>query len=120
MAEVEELPRVDIAYAYAGADGLVVNAVAEARVNGIVAAGLGGGSSSPEFMAALKEAQEKGIPVVIATQTGNGRVMRTRRFVEDGYIAADNLAPKKARILLMLALTRTDDPGEIQRMMLEY
>ena len=120
VAEVEELPRVDIAYAYAGADGLVVNALAEAGVNGIVAAGLGGGSSSPEFMAALKEAQEKGIPVVIATQTGNGRVMRTRRFVEDGYIAADNLAPKKARILLMLALTRTDDAGEIQRMMLEY
>ena len=46
--------------------------------------------------------------------------MRTRRFVEDGYIAADNLAPKKARILLMLALTRTNEPAEIQRMMLEY
>jgi len=117
---VEELPRVDIAYAYAGADGLVVNALADAGVAGIVAAGLGGGSSSPEFMAALKSARERGIPVVIATQTGNGRVMRTRRFVEDGYVAADNLAPKKARILLMLALTRTDDPGEIQRMMLEY
>ena len=120
VAGLEELPRVDIAYAYAGADGLVVNALADAGAAGIVAAGLGGGSSSPEFMAALKQAREKGIPVVIATQTGNGRVMRTRRFVEDGYIAADNLAPKKARILLMLALTKTDDPAEIQRMMLEY
>ena len=115
-----ELPRVDIAYAYAGADGLVVNALAEAGVDGIVAAGLGGGSSSPEFMAALRAAQRRGIPVVIATQTGNGRVMRTRRFVEDGYIAADNLTPKKARILLVLALTKTKDPAEIQRMMLEY
>ena len=36
------------------------------------------------------------------------------------YIVADNLAPKKARILLMLALTKTDDPVEIQRMMLTY
>ena len=120
LTEVAGLPRVDIAYAYAGADGLVVNALAEAGVDGIVAAGLGGGSSSPEFMAALKQAREGGIPVVIATQTGNGRVMRTRRFVEDGYIAADNLAPKKARILLMLGLTRTRDAGELQRMMLEY
>ena len=118
--DLAELPRVDIAYAYAGADGLVVNALAAAGVDGIVAAGLGGGSSSPEFMAALRRAQQGGIPVVIATQTGNGRVMRTRRFVEDGYIAADNLAPKKARILLMLALTKTTDPVEIQRMMLEY
>ena len=120
VAAVAELPRVDIAYAYAGADGTVVNALAEAGTAGIVAAGLGGGSSSPEFMAALKQARERGIPVVIATQTGNGRVMRTRRFVEDGYIAADNLAPKKARILLMLALTKTDDPGEIQRMFQSY
>ena len=120
VAGMEALPRVDIAYAYAGADGTVVNALADAGAAGIVAAGLGGGSSSPEFMAGLKKAREGGIPVVIATQTGNGRVVRTRRFVEDGYIAADNLAPKKARILLMLALTRTEDPGEIQRMMLEY
>ena len=120
VAELTELPRVDIAYAYAGADGLVVNALVEGGAAGIVAAGLGGGGSSPEFMAALRAAQRRGVPVVIATQTGNGRVMRSRRFVEDGYIAADNLAPKKARILLMLALTRTNDPAELQRMMLEY
>ena len=118
--KLTELPRVDIAYAYAGADGLVVNALVEGGAAGIVAAGLGGGGSSPEFMTALRAAQRRGVPVVIATQTGNGRVMRSRRFVEDGYIAADNLAPKKARILLMLALTRTNDPAELQRMMMEY
>ena len=120
VAELTELPRVDIAYAYAGADGLVVNALVEGGAAGIVAAGLGGGGSSPEFMTALRAAQRRGVPVAVATQTGNGRVMRSRRFVEDGYIAADNLAPKKARILLMLALTRTNDPAELQRMMLEY
>ena len=118
--KLTELPRVDIAYAYAGADGLVINALVEGGAAGIVAAGLGGGGSSPEFMAALRAAQRRGVPVAVATQTGNGRVMRSRRFVEDGYIAADNLAPKKARILLMLALTRTKDPAELQRMMLEY
>ena len=120
VPEGTELPRVDIAYAYAGADGLVIRALADAGVPGLVAAGLGSGGSSPEFMAALKEAKAAGTKVVIATQTGNGRVMRTRRFQEEGYIVADNLAPKKARILLMLALTRTDDPLEIQRMMLTY
>ena len=98
----------------------MVRALADAGVPGLVAAGLGSGGSSPEFMAALKDAQAAGTKVVIATHTGNGRVMRTRRFQEDGYIVADNLAPKKARILLMLALTRTDDPSEIQRMMLTY
>jgi len=72
------------------------------------------------MMAALKTATQSGIPVVIATQTGNGRVVRTRRYDEDGYIVADNLSPKKTRILLMLALTKTKDPEEIQRMMLTY
>ena len=117
---VDSLPRVDIAYGYAGADGLVVDALAQAGVAGIVAAGLGSGGSPSKFMTSAKAAVQKGIPVVIATQTGNGRVMRTRRFTEDGYIVADNLAPKKARILLMLALTRTTDPQEIQRMFLTY
>ena len=35
-------------------------------------------------------------------------------------IAAEDLAPLKARILLMLALTATRDEGEIQRMFVEY
>ena len=117
---IDRLPRVDIALAYAGADGLVVKALAQGGVDGLVAAGLGSGGSPPPFMAALKELSDAGTPVVIATQTGSGRVVRTRRFTEDGYIVADNLTPKKARILLMLALTVTKDPSEIQRMMLTY
>jgi L-asparaginase len=120
IASVDQLPRVDIAPAYAGADGVVVKALAQAGVDGLVAAGLGSGSSPPPFMAALKEVSDAGLPVVIATHTGSGRVMLTRRFTEDGYIVADNLTPKKARILLMLALTATKDLAEIQRMMLTY
>lgn len=117
---IEQLPRVDIAPAYAGADGLVIRALANAGVDGLVAAGLGSGGSPPPYMAALKEVSDAGLPVVIATHTGTGRVMLTRRFTEDGYIVADNLTPKKARILLMLALTKTKDRAEIQRMMLTY
>ena len=120
LESVSELPRVDIVYSYAGADGMLVSALANARVPGMVAAGLGSGGSPPGFTAALRKAMEEGVIVVIATQTGSGRVMRTRRFGEDGYIVADNLSPKKARILLMLALTKTSQPDEIQRMMLTY
>jgi L-asparaginase/Glu-tRNA(Gln) amidotransferase subunit D len=35
-------------------------------------------------------------------------------------IAGEDLAPVKARLLLMLALTRTQSGAEIQRMFLEY
>jgi L-asparaginase len=117
---VAQLPQVDIAYAYAGADGRVVQALAASGSAGIVAAGLGSGGSPRAFMEALKQAQRRGVKVVIATQTGNGRVMRTQRFAEDGYLVADNLPPKKARILLMLALTCTQEQEEIQRMFWTY
>jgi L-asparaginase len=35
-------------------------------------------------------------------------------------VAADNLNPQKARILLMLALGQTSDIGEIRRMFTVY
>jgi len=35
-------------------------------------------------------------------------------------IQGEDLAPVKARILLMLALTKTNDGAEIQRMFTEY
>ena len=120
ISDVHELPRVDIAYAYAGVDGTVVDALVDSGAAGIVAAGLGSGGSPSRFMAALRRAVAAGVPVVIATQVGAGRVLQTRRFTEDGYVVADNLHPKKARILLMLGLTATSIPAELQRMMLEY
>lgn len=120
VSNVTELPQVDIAYAYAGVDGTVIDALVEAGVKGIVAAGLGSGGSPSLFMSALRRAIAAGVPVVISTHVGTGRVLQTRRFIEDGYIVADNLHPKKARILLMLGLTVTSDPAELQRMMLEY
>lgn len=120
LSGVDELPQVEIAYAYAGVSAVVIDALIEAGVNGIVAAGLGSGGSPAPFTAALRRAIAAGIPVVISTQVSTGRVLQTRRFVEEGYIVADNLHPKKARILLMLGLTRTSDPAELQRMMLEY
>ncbi len=120
MSSIVELPRVDIAYAYAGADGRTIDALVESGAQGIVAAGLGSGGSPSPFMAALRRAMKSGVPVAISTHVGTGRVVQTRRFTEDGYIVADNLHPKKARILLMLGLTATSDPAELQRMMLEY
>ena len=120
LGENDELPRVDIAYAYAGVDGWAINAAVAAGIKGIIAAGLGSGGSPKGYMDALKSARESGVKVVIATHTGNGRVMNTRRFQEDGYIVADNLSPKKARILLMLGLFTTEVSSEIQRMMSSY
>jgi L-asparaginase len=116
----ENLPRVDVASAYSGADGTAIRAFAEAGCKGLIAAGLGSGGGPRAFIDAAAELACSGVPVVVSSQAGSGRVMGRRGFLERGFIVADNLQPRKARILLMLALTRTSDPAEIQRMMRTY
>lgn len=120
VEKVAALPRVDIVAAYSGADGTAVTALAKAGCAGLVAAGLGSGSAPRAFLDALTDVARSGIPVVMSSQAGSGRVMARRRLIERGFITADNLLPRKARTLLMLALTLTRDPAEIQRMFHTY
>jgi L-asparaginase len=56
-------------------------------------------------------------PQATGRGTDAGAPQRTRPSM---YIGAEDLAPVKARILLMLALTQTKDPAEIQRMFTQY
>lgn len=58
--------------------------------------------------------------VVQSTRAGSGRTHRGRRETESGFLVADNLNPRKARLLLALALTMTSDPVEITRMSETY
>jgi len=108
---------VDIILGYVGADGVLVKAVLAAGAQGIVLAGSGAGHISPSADQTLHDALEKGTIVVRSSRTGGGRILPTSI---DDFIACDNLSPQKARILLMLALTVTRDPGEIQRMFHMY
>jgi L-asparaginase len=108
------LPRVDILVSYAGADGMFVEAAVEAGARGIVSAGTGSGVPTPAEAAALCMAGEAGVVVCQASRVGGGRVSRGPALRRRGWIAADNLNPWKARVLLTLALTRTKDPDEIQ------
>jgi L-asparaginase len=69
----------------------------------------------------VRYALERKIPVVITTRTGSGRIAAvSRRDGDTPIIAGEDLMPVKARVLLMLALTRTSDPADIQRMFLQY
>lgn len=60
-------------------------------------------------------------PVLVrSNRTGNGRVASRDDYDALGMIPADTLNPQKARILLMLALTKPHDLDEIRRMFAEY
>ena len=114
------LPRVDIVYAYAGADGLLVDAVRNNRSDGLVLAGFGGGTFPPAVVEAAVRLVDDGIPVVLATRSTAGRVVTTPKKEEQGFLVSDNLLPQKARILLMLGLTVTKDRHELQQMFYDY
>ncbi len=113
-------PRVDIVYAYAGSDGVAVRAFVAAGAKGIVSAGFAPSFPTPEDTVALAEAAKQGIVVALSTRAGSGRVFAGSRAKDNGFISADNLNPQKARILLTMALTITNDPAEISKLFEEY
>ena len=106
---------------YAGADGTLIRALlSQGKLDGLVIAGLGLGHVSGAMFAAIEEVRAKKIPVVISTRVYTGRVLPLYAtkgsgvsLVKIGCVEADNLSPQKARVLLMLALTRTRDPKEL-------
>src|SRR5437762_12957089 len=79
----KELPRVDIVYSYAGADGVLVDALTARRPDGMVLVGFGGGSYPAAFLEAGKRAVQANIPVVLATRSWNGRVVATPKKEAD-------------------------------------
>ena len=124
VSALTQLPRVDIVYSYVGADGAIIDAATARQARGLVLAGTGaGGMTTLEkgALGALAKLPAAERPVVVrSSRVGNGRVLGRTEFDELGFVPADNLSPQKARILLMLALTRTSDPKEIRRMFDQY
>lgn len=119
----DKLPYVEIVPMYGGADGGLVRAAVGAGAKGIVIQALGWGNVNIPMFEAIKEAIGKGIPVVISTRVPNGRVLPVYGFQgggkttkDAGAIFADNLPPHKARILLMLALQKTANAAELQKL----
>lgn len=117
--ELTALPRVDIIYSYAGADGTLVDAAAAAGARGLISAGFAPGSPTPEQRSAFERAAKSGI-VVVQCSRASGRVAPRRRLRESGIVAGEGFTPQKARILLMLTLLTTTDLKTIQQSFQTY
>lgn len=124
ISENKVLPNVEIVYSYVQPSAVVIQALVASGVKGIVFAGTGAGLISNSEKLALKpllSAPPASRPVLVrSSRTGNGRVVAREEYDRMGMIPADTLNPQKARILLMLALTKTSNIKEIQRMFAEY
>lgn len=133
-ASITTLPRVDIIIVYQSAPGDLIKAAVDLGAKGIVLATAGAGATSGTQQEGIRYATEKGVFVVSSTRAGGGRIpaQRTGGSRQSGnddkgalahrrfMLGAEDLAPVKARILLMLALTRTQDPAELRRIFTEY
>lgn len=116
------LPKVGIVYSYADIDADVMQPYLEGGYQGIVHAGLGNGNYHKNLFPSLLKAREKGILVVRSSRCPTGPTTLDNEVDDAAYqfVASQELNPQKARILLMLALTKTNDWQEIQKFFLEY
>jgi L-asparaginase len=137
LSKVAELPRVDVIMVYQGAPADLIKAAVDNGAKGIVIAVAGAGATSGNQNEGLNYAASKGVFIVTSTRTGSGRIappqrpdgggsggnvqpsadqQRRRQFT----IAGEDHTPIKARVLLMVALTKTTDRNELQRIFSEY
>ena len=116
------LPTVFIVYAHANVGKEEVDAALAAGAKGIVLAGVGDGNATDPMIDALAAAAKKGVVVVRSSRVGSGTVARNVELDDDklGFVAALELNPQKARILLQQTLTRTKDVKTIQKYFEEY
>ncbi|WP_406539456.1 asparaginase [Fibrobacter sp.] len=115
ILNLRELPRVTVLYFNADADAEFVRFAAE-RSAGLIIAGAGAGEFSRAWADAITDAvAEKKIPVVISTRINRGSIVPEQLLVPE-TIAAYDLPPAKAAVLLRLALTVTNNLAEIQEM----
>jgi L-asparaginase len=131
VSAMTSLPRVDIVITYQGAPGDLIKAAVDNGAKGIVIATAGAGATSGTQGEGIAYALEKGVFVVRTARAGSGRIAARPAIANPATpaaaespraraIAGEDLAPLKARILLMLALAKTQSAAEIQRMFTEY
>ncbi len=121
VRDLQSLPRVDVVVSYVGADGKMIEAAAAAGAKGIVSAATGAGRPTPAEDKAFDQVyREKGVIMCLCSRVASGRVVRSPGLAKRGFVAGDNLQPWKARALLALALTKTNNADEIQRMFDTY
>ncbi|WP_262137802.1 asparaginase [Pseudomonas sp. Marseille-Q5117] len=120
---IKSLPDVEIAYSYGNVSDTAYKALAQAGAKAIIHAGTGNGSVSSRVVPSLQALRKDGVQIIRSSHVNaGGFVLRNAEQPDDKYdwVVAHDLNPQKARILAMVALTKTNDSKELQRMFWEY
>ncbi len=122
ISNVTVLPRVDIVYGYENDNRVALDALVKDGAKGIVHAGSGSAAISKFMEPGVVDAVKAGVAVVRSPRTSLGIIAHNMEFDDDKYgtVAGDTLNPPKARILLMVGLTKTSNTKEIRRIFDTY
>lgn len=122
VSQLDKLPKIGIVYGYSNIDADMVAPMLENGYQGIVHAGVGNGNIHKNVFPVLTDARKKGILVVRSSRVPAGPTSLDAEVndAEYQFVASQGLNPQKARVLLMLALTKTNDWKKIQEYFNEY
>ena len=115
VSGLETLPKVSILYFSVDADPALLAFAAE-HSNGMVIAGAGSGEFSEKWIEIINGLT---IPVVISSRIDDGVITRDN-LLSKNTVAANNLSPQKAAVLLRLALTGEVSLERLEELFLEY
>ena len=115
--------RVAIVYYYPNMKPDIIDSLVENGYKGIVIAGTGLGHVNRPLYPALKRAHDAGVHMFMTVQTLWGYVQMYvyetgREIMELGVVPAANMLPEVAYVKLGWALGQSDDPQEVERIML--
>jgi len=116
--DLDSLPKVDIVQDFAGLDSKILTYFTNRSNQGLVISSFAGGRLSGG-LGEIYNFPATGKPIVISSSIREGRIMGSH---PEGtpIIIANDLPPNKARILLMLSLTKTTDIRKIQDFFNQY
>ncbi|WP_432727961.1 asparaginase [Variovorax sp. W6] len=119
---ITTLPPVEIAMGYEGVSSVAIDAIAKSGAKALIHGGTGNGSVADRIVPNLQKARSDGVIVIRSARVPDGFVIRNAEQPDDKYdwVVAHDLRPQKARILAMVALTKTSNTKELQRIFWEY
>ena len=122
IEKIDALPTVLIVYGSGDMGTALYEAAGKAGAKAIIHAGTGNGSVADYAVDTLRKLRAQGVHIIRSARVPDGFVLRNSEQPDDKYdwIVAHDLNPQKAKILAAVALTRTSDSKELQRIFWQY
>jgi glutamin-(asparagin-)ase len=119
---ITTLPMVSIVYGSGEMGTTMADAAGKAGAKAIIHAGTGNGSVPDYEVETLKKLRASGVQIIRSARVPDGFVLRNSEQPDDKYdwVVAHDLNPQKAKILAAVALTKTSDTKELQRIFWTY